>query len=359
MTKPGWLKAGGILHSHEDLMQGVSLSMLTAQEKNAIHFCSSWLSGQAIFDFQTSGSTGVPKKVSFTRDQLIVSAMLTEKALQYQSGETALVCLDVKFIAGAMMLVRSLVSGLNIVVVTPSSDPFESVTDKIDFVAMVPLQVTTLLSSRRNPFHSMKSVIVGGAPLDKSSIESLQNVSASVYATYGMTETITHIALQKLNGSDRQDSFQALPGVILDTDSRGCLTIQADHLGNVPIITNDLVERIDKDKFLWIGRADRIINSGGVKVQAEKIESIVGSLFEKNNILNRFFAAGIPDVHLGEKVVLIVEGNLSANIEEILRLEFQRLSKYEIPQDIIHTPKFAETATQKIDRLETLRRILK
>jgi len=355
MNKPGWLKAGKTILSSDDLLKGVLLPSFSLQETNAVQFCSSWLSGQQSFNFQTSGSTGIPKKISFRRDQLLSSALLTQKALQYESGNTALICLDVNFIAGAMMLVRSMVSGLNMVIVSPSSDPLEGVFDKIDFAAFVPLQVATLLASSNKKINGIKTFIVGGAPLNPGMLQALQDFPGSAFATYGMTETISHIALQKLNGPDRQDFFEALPGVSLDTDERGCLTIQSDHLGVQPVVTQDRVTLVGKNKFHWLGRADQIINSGGIKIQPREIESIVQFFFEGHQIKNRFFVAGVPDAHLGQKVVLIVEGSLDQNLSTALQKEFQvRLSRYEIPQQIIICKQFSETATQKIDRMATL-----
>ncbi|HRI79093.1 MAG TPA: AMP-binding protein, partial [Cyclobacteriaceae bacterium] len=328
-------------------------------DKNAIEFCSRWLQGESIFEFQTSGSTGTPKKISFNRDQMTRSALLTQEALQYSKGDTALVCLDVKFIAGAMMLVRSLITGLNMVIVKPSSDPLELITDTIDFAALVPLQLITTLNRHRKKLDAIKNLIIGGAPLDKSTINRLQGVAGSVYATYGMTETITHIAVQKLNGPDRQDFFQALPGISLHIDSRGCLTVQADHLGPLPVITNDLVTMLSDTQFQWSGRADKVINSGGIKVQPEKIEKIIKDVFEIHKVQNRFFVTGVPDTHLGEKVVIFIEGEIQSALESNLRDELElRLSKYEVPQKILKTSAFIETATQKIDTMATVRGVL-
>ena len=356
MNRQVWLKAGNHLFGWEELKQGHLVTSFTEQEKNVVQFCSHWLNGKSEFEFQTSGSTGSPKKITFTREQLIASAQLTAGVLQLKPGFTALICLDVNFIAGAMMLVRSLLTGMNMIVTTPSSNPLESVSDEIDFAALVPLQFTMLVKHEKEKLNKLKTIIIGGAPLEEDSFMQWQHLSPALYATYGMTETITHIALQKLNGADRQDFFQLLPGIEGSTDDRGCLVIRATHLGPQPVVTNDLVTLLDKTHFRWIGRVDRIINSGGIKIPVEKIEKITGTILEDLNIKRRFFAAGIPDDKLGEKLVLVVEGDLSSESESDIRKAFsQRLSKYETPQLIFQVSQFLQTSTQKIDRIGTLK----
>ncbi|MEI9919989.1 MAG: AMP-binding protein [Bacteroidota bacterium] len=322
---------------------------MTNKEKADL-FCKEWSEGKEWFSLTTSGSTGTPKTINVHRDQMIASAKKTIKALGLREGMTALICLDVNFIAGRMMVVRSLVAGMKMIVVEPGSNPFGSIQSKIDFAALVPYQV----AAARNPELSGK-IIIGGAPISAELHQKIKNVEhASCYATFGMTETLSHIALQKLNGYDAQDFFEVLDGVDISLDERQCLVIEADYLKDV-VITNDVVELINNKQFRWLGRWDNVINTGGIKVMPEKIESAVGDLL----ITNRNFISGLPHEQLGQQVVLVIEGTLSRHEEEALMAALRkRLSKYEVPKQILYSNEFVFTSTKKINRSASINNAL-
>jgi len=327
---------------------------------DAIQFCCEWMAGREDFVFHTSGSTGLPKEIHFRRHQLIASAQLSADALNFKAGETALICLNTRLIAGAMMLVRSLITGMNIVLEQPAANPLKAGHSEIHFAALVPYQVVTLLQTDTTALQKIKTVIIGGAPLHVADVQRLRGFPNQIYATYGMTETITHIALQKLSGSNPQEQFHALNTVTLATDNRGCLTIQAPHLGSAAIITNDRVQLLDDKTFMWLGRLDRVINSGGKKIEAERIEQAVESIFSQNGLSHRFFVAGLPDPILGECITLFVEGLISEDKQALIKAELEdKLDRYEIPKKIIGVTRFAETASQKVDRLATIQNALK
>ncbi|MEL6976647.1 MAG: O-succinylbenzoic acid--CoA ligase, partial [Bacteroidota bacterium] len=169
------------------------------------------------------------------------------------------------------------------------------------------------------------------------------------FETYGMTETITHIAFRSLNGQTEK-VFQTLPQVTVSADARGCLVINAPRISSELIVTNDLVELVSENQFKWLGRIDSVINSGGVKIIPEKVESTLA-----NHLTQRFFITGVPDPTLGQKVVLVVEGAaLSDKQSEHLKSSFQKLEKFERPKDIVFVPKFLETGTGKVQRSQTL-----
>lgn len=329
-------------------------------ETSALAFCRDWLIGKDTFTLQTSGTTGPPKKILVTRDQLLTSANLTIDYLGLQKEYNALICLDTHYIAGIMMLVRSLESGMNMHVSQPSANPFEKIssTIKIDFAALVPYQVQAILKSDKRDRFNEGVFLIGGAPLSKKIIDELQSCSGKFYATYGMTETLSHIALQRLNGENPEKYFQALPGITLQIDERGCLVVLAPHINSTAIITNDLVKLIDHNKFIWLGRADNIINSGGIKIIPEKIEVVVESIFDELKLEHRFFIAGLPHSELGQSVSLIIEGKLSELLEQsILELMKKKLSRYEVPKSIQYSPAFVQTETGKINKAKTLEKI--
>lgn len=351
-----WIIVNGISYSLSEIQEG---QFKSTPENVSLTFCHDWLTGKREFTLQTSGSTGKPKTIHVTRNQLKASADLTNSFLTLQRGYTSLICLDTRYIAGIMMLVRSMEAGMNMYIVEPTANPFEKIAPgtTIDFIALVPYQLETILrSTNRSDLDKIKIALIGGAPLSHPVKAKLQLLSCTFYATYGMTETLSHIALQKLNGENAQNFFQTLNNISVQVDQRGCLIINASHLGPDSIVTNDLVEMISENQFRWLGRFDNVINSGGVKVIPEKIESAITPLMAELNLVNRFFIAGIPDRTLGEIVVLFVEGEMpDKNLEKILlqRLK-EQLDKYEVPKSILYLSKFIQTDTGKINKPKTL-----
>ncbi len=359
MTSP-WIKFGSEFLNVRDLERQNLPGKFTQHESHVIQLCIDWESGKETFEFQTSGSTGAAKKIEFSRGQLEASARLTEHALNLQRGYTALVCLDTRLIAGAMMVVRSLVTGMNMVVRTPLAVPLNETTEQIDFAALVPYQVSAMLESVPGLLKRISIVIVGGATISGEIRNQLKTFTTSVHATYGMTETISHIALQRLSGPEPVDQFECLEGIKVSTDDRGCLIIRAAHLGPGPIITNDLVTLIDHRRFRWIGRFDRIINSGGAKVSPERVEGVLEAVLSEVRPMLRFFVAGLPDEKLGEKVVVVVEGQelTPKEKESIKNYLTSRLEKYELPRTYLSTLRFAETPSQKVDWKRTVAMLL-
>ncbi|NOS91125.1 MAG: AMP-binding protein [Cyclobacteriaceae bacterium] len=326
-------------------------------EGRVFQFCRMWLQGQTTFSLTTSGSTGTPKVIQATRDQMKESALATARTIGLKSGQTSLVCLDSNYIAGRMMLVRSMELGMNILLSEPSANPFANlpIHSSIDFVALVPYQVQSILQSdEKSFFNSISNILIGGAPLSQKIEKELQAYRCQFYETYGMTETLSHIALRKVNGNERSNYFQTLPNIQIRLDDRECLCIQVPFL-ETEIITNDVVELRNEYSFKWLGRWDHVINSGGIKLHPEEIEKKMVLIFESLGLTNRFFIAGLPDERLGTSVHLIVEGELSVETQNSITHQIESsLSKYEIPKSIRWVKRFVETATQKIDRKKTI-----
>ena len=323
-------------------------------EQKAVDFCQKWLAGQQEFILKTSGSTGEPKPIILTRNQMIASAKLTGKTFGLQAGDKALVCLNVEYIAGIMMLVRGIELGLKFTVVEPSGNPFQMIKNPVfDFYAFVPLQMQTLLKNEKNKkiLNCAKAIIIGGAAINEVLENEIQSLEVPVYSTYGMTETVSHIAIRRMNGSNKSNNFQVLENVKIGLDERNCLNIVAEASNNELIQTNDIVEILNGNEFKLMGRFDNIINSGGVKIQLEKVEKLIENEI-KLLTLNRFFAYGIPDDKLGQKLVLIVEGEeVKSEIKELFFKNIHAiLSKYEVPKEIYFVKSFVETQTGKIDK---------
>ncbi|QJW90399.1 AMP-binding protein [Spirosoma taeanense] len=356
----------------ENWPSGGPASSLTAYEAEALAFCRAWLSGQTTFTLHTSGSTGTPKPISLTRAQMRASAHLTGLTLGLLPGDTALVCLNIRYVAGVMMLVRGLELGLPMTILEPTSNPLAdfrptksgSLSAPFAFSALVPLQLQTILEETPEKIpilNGMKAILVGGAATSPALEQALQVLTAPVYATYGMTETVSHIAFRRLNGPTATDVFTALPGVEMGTDERGCLHITSAATNFERIQTNDVVELVNPPtdsatRFRLLGRSDRIINSGGVKVQPERIEQLIETVLTSFGPVPRLFVAGLPDKRLGQRIVLVSEGKAIddapwANVQEAIRAQ---LGPYAVPKERLTVPRFAETPTGKIDRTATL-----
>jgi len=339
---------------------------LSENARHTLRFCRAWLGEPNAFVVHTSGSTGQPKPITLTRTQMETSSRLTGRALGLQPGDRALVCLPTRYIAGRMMLVRGFVLGLPMTVVEPSSNPLRQIADNaaFEFTALTPHQLHTMLSeSPRAPsvLNHMRAILVGGGPVSTALHARIRTLAAPIYHTYGMTETVTHIALRRLNGPDASDAFTPLEGVQLDLDDRGCLTIRAPVTRGRVLHTNDRVELRPDGSFVWLGRVDNVINSGGVKVQVEPVETaleqVLHILDDGRHAERRFFVGPLPDARLGQRVAAILEGApLSTQTEERIRKALaQTVDRYALPRTFVYLPQLVETPTGKIDRPANLR----
>lgn len=310
-------------------------------------FLLDWFSERPNLSIGTSGSTGTPKIITVQKVQMIDSALATGTFFDMGPGTKALHCLSADYIAGKMMLIRAMFLGWDIHFTQPVSSPIIPTGHYYDFCAMVPLQVQGSL----HILNRIGTLIVGGAPLSPELRLKVGKLETKVYETYGMTETVSHIAVKRIaDDLTAIPYFKALPDVVLSQDHRDCLVIEAPKVSNGTIVTNDVVQLISPSEFLWLGRYDNIINSGGIKLIPEQIEKKLSPLFD-----SRFFVAGVPDAVLGQKLVLVVEGPIDRERigQEIRNLK--TLSKYEIPKEIHSLPNFIETGSGKVRREETLR----
>ncbi len=315
-------------------------------------FIQEWLNDSSIISVETSGSTGKPKTILLEKQKMVHSALATGKYFKLQTNQKALLCLPSHYIAGKMMIVRAFVLQLNLILVEPSSCPLKNINHtNIEFAAMVPFQVEESITHTPNEIKNIHQLIIGGAPIHPNLYLKLQYISIKFYATYGMTETITHVAVKLLNGMAKDSFFQALPNVTFSQDDRNCLIINAPHVLDDVIITNDIVQLFSDNQFRWIGRYDNVINSGGIKLHPEEIEKQLNSI-----IKIPFFVASAPHKTLGEQIILIIEkDHISKNKQIVLLAQMQEvLDKYEVPKKIKCITPFIKTKTGKIQRKETL-----
>jgi O-succinylbenzoic acid--CoA ligase len=342
-------------YDREDLME-VAYSYIKEGEpfeQSIGDFLMDWLNDKPYMYVRTSGSTGDAKQIRIQKQAMVNSAIASGDFFGINVGDSALHCLPAAYIAGKMMLVRAMILGLEIDLVEPNLNPLEGLSKTYDFSAMIPLQVENSLGK----LDQIKKLIVGGAPITANLIESVQDRSTEIFETYGMTETVTHIAAKKINNFSNTSSlekshFRILPNITIGTDDRGCLVIDAPNIAEEIITTNDLVELLSADEFRWKGRIDFIINSGGVKLIPEQIEKKLAEV-----ISSRFFVYGVDDDSLGQKLIAVVEGKEDSRIAEAVK-ELKSLDKFEHPKQIYFTETFLETENGKIKREATVEKLL-
>lgn len=330
-------------------------------------FISEWNDEAQTIHVQTSGSTGAPKKLNVRKDKMIESAKMTCDFLALQPGDTALLCMNLDYIGAKMMVVRSLVRQLHLVQVAPSGHPLATVDVPITFAAMVPLQVYNSLHvpEEREKLRQIKHLIIGGGAIDDVLAAQLHDFPHAVWSTYGMTETLSHIALRRLNGLESSSWYTPLQGIKVTTNADDCLVIDAPKLCDTPIVTNDIAEiratSTSEGKnalaFRIIGRRDNVINSGGVKIQMEELERLMRPFLTMPYMVTKR-----KSEKFGEIVVLMVEkegDDEGATVEEkselpmlraILRLLHRALPRYWEPRLYLSVDRIPMTETGKLNR---------
>lgn len=314
-------------------------------------FLHDWFSEGETVPVQTSGSTGAPKIFDIEKKRMRASAAMTCDFLGLNPGDSVLLCLPVEYISGKMMLVRAAVRKLKLWVTNPTSNPLANFSEPVDFCAMSPLQVENSLDK----LHLIKNLIIGGAQVSETLKQKIHKVLLAsgamvrVYETYGMSETLSHIALKEIY-PHAETHFEKFEGVELTLDNRGCLRIYAPNLNPETLNTNDLVELKKDSSFKFLGRIDNVINSGGLKIQPEILESLV-----KKTIDYEVVFLGVPDQKLGQKLVMAIEGQQvnvnSVLIDRVLNQIEMTYSKNQKPRDIIFINQFPRLSNGKIDRL--------
>ncbi len=316
-------------------------------ETKVLDFIKEWFSESKTTQIQTSGSTGSPKVFDIEKSKMLNSAQMTSDFLGLEKGNIALICLPIEYISGKMMVVRSILRKLKLKIVEPSTTPLENINKKIDFCAMTPLQVENSLDK----LHLIKKLIIGGASISEtlknkiSKTLQFSNSPTQIFETYGMSETLSHIALKQIFPR-HEDWFTAFDGVEISLDERGCLTIFAPKLNPEVLQTNDLVEINDQKQFKFLGRIDNVINSAGTKIFPEELEKLI-----KQTIPNEAVFIGLDDEKLGQKLVLIIEGHESESINQKLSTINYKKSFHK-PKEIIFVEQIPRTPNGKVNRLD-------
>ena len=317
-------------------------------------FIDEWNNDSAYVEVKTSGSTGEPKRMLVEKRRMLNSARITCDFLGLKPGDTALLCMSTDYIAGKMMVVRSIERGLKLIEVPPCGHPlyikhltlnikhsqFSIFNFQFDFAAMVPMQVYNSLQvpEEKERLMAIRHLIIGGGAIDEAMEAELRTFPHAVWSTYGMTETLSHIALRRISGPEASEWYMPFPTVKLSTTDEGCLVIDAPEVCAQTLTTNDIVELKSDGRFRIRGRKDNVICSGGIKIQIEEVEQILKKYMRVPYIISKR-----KDEKFGEIVVLLTEGD-TAEAQTICQ---QVLPKYHQPKVYLHVNQIPLTETGK------------
>lgn len=308
-------------------------------------FLEAWKHDNNKIVVKSSGTTGPVKEIQFSKGSLIRSAEITIQEFNLKVGDRLLCALPISFIAGKMMLVRAMVLKAKLLLFEPMANPIRKLEDTVDFAAFTPYQIQHILQHNPEKLKLISKIILGGSKVDQHLSERLANFKCEFYETFGMSETLTHVAIRPINGPSRSLHFKVLDAFRFDLNSEACLQIWADHLEDSPITTQDIIQKIDGTHFLWLGRKDNVINSGGVKVYPETIERKLAHKIDVPFIISK-----TKDELLGEKVVLVLE---TEDIYTLDAFDFSDLDPYEAPREIHIVAQFPRNNNDKIIRLNS------
>ena len=313
-------------------------------------FVSDWQSDSPTLLVHTSGSTGKPKPMLVEKRRMEASARITCGFLGLRAGDTALLCMPLDFIAGKMVVVRSLVWGLQLVAVEPSGHPLKGLTESPTFAAMVPMQVYNSLKveEERRLLRDIKHLIIGGGAVNSDMAEELRGFPNAVWSTYGMTETLSHIALRRLSGAEASEWYEPFDGVGVTTSADGCLVIDAPAVCAQSLVTNDIAEIApDGRRFRIRGRRDNVVCSGGLKLQIEEMEARL-----QPHLNVPYMISKRPDDKFGEAVVLLAVTDDMESVCEVCR---KHMPRYEQPRYFLAVSELPMTPTGKPARAEAMK----
>lgn len=309
---------------------------------DARDFLSQWHAPTHYVVAHTSGSTGTPKEIRLLKSDMKASALATNRFFGITDKSTLCLPLSPDYIAGKMMLVRAAETGARIIVETPSRHPGASIPEgsEIDLLAIVPAQIPGLLEQApRLRFHN---VIIGGAPIAPDDEKRLLDARIPAFATYGMTETCSHVALRRIG----TPSFEALPGFRFSADSRGCLVIETDTMSFRRLVTNDIVTFHSDTSFTWLGRFDNVVNSGGIKLFPETLERRLRHLDPGLE----FYLTSRQSPRWGEELVMVVAESDAIRGNRLLAVASEILPTRQRPKALVTIPEIPHTSTGKLLR---------
>jgi O-succinylbenzoic acid--CoA ligase len=298
-----------------------------------------WLNSSEVIRFHTSGSTGEPKPIEYPKAWVKESVLKTITHFNLRKGSVVLHCLPPAFVAGKMMWLRAFLEKWKLVLIEPKAF-LDIPSQEFDFAAFTPLQFDHLIEQSPHSLEKINTVIIGGGAIGGELLRKIKSLNVNAYATFGMTETLTHIAVSELKEMDDQVIFTPFEGVEVDVDHRQCLNLKINYFDAIQIQTNDIVELYENRRFVFVGRADRIINSGGKKINPELLEARLEKVLE-----GPYYFCALKNEQLGEALVLMIEGE---NKNDQTDSWFENWDKLERPKFIFYRKKFMYTNSGKV-----------
>jgi O-succinylbenzoic acid--CoA ligase len=330
-------------HLNEAIFADSFLSVFT--------FSLDWLNGKTNFEFQTSGSTGKPKILNVSKAQIVSSVESTASFFDLRKGDKVFLCLNTNYTGGKMMLARAIHLQLEVHIVLPTNLNIE-LRDSYKLASFVPNQLYSIFESKQceKYLSNFENILIGGASVNNYLLEKIKRIKKTkMYETFGMTETLSHIALKLLNTENSSTIFEVLPKIEIKTDEFDCLMVISKVTNNEWIQTKDVIKLVDSHHFEWKGRLDNVVNSGGIKIYPEEVESLIAPILYSLNFNNHFFLTTIEDEKLGEKLVMVMEGE-GFDTENLLQTLKQFLPKFHAPLATIFKTRFERTLSGKIIR---------
>jgi O-succinylbenzoic acid--CoA ligase len=316
------------------------------ERRNSIlAFVDEWNNDKDFIRIKTSGSTGKPKEYSILKKYFIESARLTGEYFNFKAGEKIILALSIDTIGGKMQVIRAMLFDMKLLVFDNSRNPIKNLMEEVSFISLAPIQVDEIILKNKDKFKLIKNSLIGGAAISYRLEEKIKEISSNFYESYGMTETLSHIALRNIKN---ENCFKCLNGIEIRTKD-SCLQITAKHLGIDELNTNDVVEIFSPQTFIVKGRKDFVINSGGFKFHPEIIEKKIARFLSTD-----FFISGEDNEEFGQIIIFIIEDKYSIKKMEVISEIFSSyLDKYEIPKKVYFIEEFIRTGSNKINRRET------
>lgn len=310
-------------------------------------FLKEWFSESPTLRVHTSGSTGTPKERVVRKEQMLQSAKLTCEFFGLKENDSVLLCLPLTYIAGKMIVVRALYAGLDLFPVEPSGNPLAGANRPFDFAAMIPLQAYNALRQQkeRQRLAQIRYLIIGGGAIDDALEKELAGFPNAIYSTYGMTETLSHIALRRISGTEADAFYTPLRNVALTLSEDNTLVVDAPLVSDEKLTTNDIADLRPDKRFRILGRTDNTINTGGIKVQIEEVEQAL-----RPYLSGHFAVTSVPHPQLGEAIILLTEQPASEPLRQTIR---KHLPRYHQPLRICRVPSIPQTGNGKTDRAAT------
>lgn len=333
--------------SPEDI-KSMSLQNMQEPYLDLFEFLKRWFDDSPYITVHTSGSTGQPKALEVEKLKMMHSAQLTCQYLGLKKNDSALLCMNLKYIGAMMVVVRALLYELNLTVISATGHPLKAIQKPFRFAAMVPLQVFNSLQipEEKERLQRMEVLIIGGGAVDEVLLQDIKTLYNAVYSTYGMTETLSHIALRRLNGADATTHYRPFAGIHLAlAPADNTLIIDAPMLVAHPLHTNDVARIYTDGSFLILGRKDNVVNSGGIKIQIEEDEQVLKQIIDCP-----FALTSVPDTRLEEALILLIQQYPTDKIARIAQQLQKVLPAYHLPRAIYSIEQLPLAGNGKIDR---------